>query len=76
MGTVFAIFMGLFGLTGVYTSSIGTNDYGVDPMYFLTAGLICLAIASTAGLSISKVTLSEPVLLIEVFSSYWLIITN
>ena len=32
MGTVFAIFMGLFGLTGVYTAAIGTNDYGGDPM--------------------------------------------
>ena len=56
MGTVFAIFMGLFGLTGVYTSSVGTNDYGVDRMYFLTAGLIRLAIVLPAGLSISKVT--------------------
>ena len=28
MGTVFAIFVGLFGLAGVYTAVIGTNDYG------------------------------------------------
>ena len=49
MGTVFAIFMGVFGLTGVYTASIRTNDYSGDPMYFLTFGLMCLAIASIAG---------------------------
>jgi hypothetical protein len=49
MGTIFTIFMGVFGLTGVYTSAIGTNDYGADSTYFLTFGLICLAIASIAG---------------------------
>lgn len=49
MGAVFAIFMGFFGLTAVYTAAIGTNDYGRDPMYFLIFGLICLAIASIAG---------------------------
>ena len=49
MGTVFAIFMGLFGLTSDYTATIGTNNYGGDPMYFLTFGLMCLAIASIAG---------------------------
>ncbi len=49
MGTIFAIFMGLFGLTGVYTAAIGTNDYRGDSMYFLTFGLICLAIGSIAG---------------------------
>ena len=49
MGTVFTIFMALFGLTGVYTAAIGTNDYGRDPMYFLTFGLICLEIGSIAG---------------------------
>lgn len=68
--SVMAITSKMFGLTGVYTAAIGTNNYGGDPMYFLTFGLMCLAIASTAGLSISKVTLPEPVLLIEVFSSY------
>jgi hypothetical protein len=49
MGTVFAIFMGLFGLIAVYTAVIGTNDYGRDPTYFLTFGLICLAIGSITG---------------------------
>ena len=57
--SVMAITSKLFGLTGVYTAAIGTNDYGGDPTYFLTFGLMCLAIASTAGLSISKVTLSQ-----------------
>ncbi len=50
MGTVFAILMGLFGLAGVYTAAIGINDYGVDPMYFFTFGLMCLAIRSIAGI--------------------------
>ena len=47
--TIFAIFMGLFGLVGVYAVAIGTNIYGGDQMYFLLFGLMCLAIASTAG---------------------------
>ena len=34
MGTVFAIFMGFFGLSGVYTSLIGAHNYGDDPTYF------------------------------------------
>lgn len=49
MGTVFAIFMGLFGLISDYTATIGTNNYGGDVMYFLTFGLMCLTIASIAG---------------------------
>jgi hypothetical protein len=49
MGTVFAIFMALFGMTGVYTAAIGTNNYSRDPMYFLTFSLMCLAIASIVG---------------------------
>jgi len=47
-GAIFAIFMGFFGLTGVYTAATGTNNYGGNPIYFLTVGLICLGIASTA----------------------------
>ena len=54
MGTVFSIFVGLFGLAGVYTAVIGTNDYGGDPTYFLTFGLMCLAIASIAGFTSVK----------------------
>ncbi len=42
-------FAKLFGLIGVYTAAIGTNDYSADPMYFLTVGLMCLTIASIAG---------------------------
>ena len=48
MGTVFAIFMGFFGLSGVYTSLIGAHNYGDDPTYFFMFGLICLAIAAIA----------------------------
>ncbi len=54
MGTVFAIFMALFGVTGVYTGAIGTDEYGGDPMFFLTFGLMCLAIASIAGFLLVK----------------------
>ncbi len=49
MGTIFTIFMALFGLTGLYTAAIGTNDYRGDSIYFLTFGLMCLTIASIAG---------------------------
>jgi hypothetical protein len=35
-------FSKMFGLTGIYTAAIGTNNYGGDPMYFLTFGLMCL----------------------------------
>ena len=49
LGTVFAIFIGLFGLTGVYAGAIGINNYGGDSMYFLTFGLMCLTIASISG---------------------------
>ena len=48
MGTVFAIFMGFFGVSGVYTSLRGTHNYGDDPTYFFMFGLICLAITATA----------------------------
>ena len=48
MGTVFAIFMGFFGLSGVYTSLIGAHNYGDDPTYFFMFGLICLTIATIA----------------------------
>jgi len=47
MGTIFAIFMGLFGLAGVYTSIIGTKDSEGTVLYSLTFGIICLAIAAT-----------------------------
>ena len=47
LGIVFTILMGFFGLSGVYNSLMGTYDHGGDPTYFLTFGLICLAIAST-----------------------------
>jgi hypothetical protein len=36
MGTVFAIFMALFGMTGVYTAAIGTNNYSRDPISKVT----------------------------------------
>jgi hypothetical protein len=47
MGTVFAIFMIFFGSAYVYSAVIGTNDHQDDPLYFLTTGFMCLAIAST-----------------------------
>ena len=47
MGTVFAIFMIFFGSAYIYSAVIGTNDHRDDQLYFLTAGFMCLAIAST-----------------------------
>ena len=47
MGTVFAIFMIFFGSAYIYSAVIGTNDHQDDPLYFLTTGFMCLAIAST-----------------------------
>ena len=47
MGTVFAIFMIFFGSAYIYSAVIGTNDHWDDPLYFLAAGFMCLAIAST-----------------------------
>ena len=54
MGTVFAIFMGLFGLTYVYAAAFGTNEFGKDPVYFLSVGIMCLAIASIISFSLVK----------------------
>ena len=48
MGIVFAIFMIFFGLAAVYTATIETDNDSGDPMYFLTFGLFCLAIAFTS----------------------------
>ena len=48
MGTIFAIFMGFFGLASVYAAIIGTDNYGDNPIYILTFSLICLALASTS----------------------------
>lgn len=47
-GALFAIFMGFFGVAGLFAAATGTRNYGEDPMYFLTIGLLCLAIASTS----------------------------
>ncbi len=48
MGTVFSLFMMVFGLEYVYSAAIGTNSYWGNSLYFLTAGLLCLAIGSSA----------------------------
>ena len=48
MGTVFAIFMGCFGVSGVYTSQMGGHNYEDDPIYFFMLGFFCLAITATA----------------------------
>ena len=48
MGTVFSLFMIVFGLEYVYSAAIGTNSYWGNLLYFLAAGLLCLAIGSTA----------------------------
>ena len=47
MGTVFAIFLIFFGSAYIYSAVIGTNDQQTDPLYFLTTGFMCIAIAST-----------------------------
>ncbi len=48
MGTVFSLFMMVFGLEYVYFAAIGTSSYWGTLSYFLAAGLLCLAIGSTA----------------------------
>jgi len=48
MGTVFSLFMIVFGLEYVYSAAIGTNSIWGNLLYFLAAGLLCLAIGSTA----------------------------
>ncbi|CAN5729506.1 hypothetical protein BH23THE1_BH23THE1_35790 [soil metagenome] len=48
MGTVFSLFIMVFGLGYVYSAAIGTNSYWVNLLYFLAVGLLCLVIGSTA----------------------------
>ena len=42
MGIVFVILMALFGLTYVYAAAFGTNEFGKDPVYFLSVGIMCI----------------------------------
>ncbi len=48
MGTVFSLFMIVFGLEYVNSAAIGTNIYWGTLLYFLAAGLLCLVIGSIA----------------------------
>ena len=54
MGIVFVILMALFGLTYVYAAAFGTNEFGKDPVYFLSVGIMCLAIASIISFLLVK----------------------